>query len=66
MDNFADNNTFYTSGKNEQVVVEKIMKDCTRIIDWVKINSLSVHARKFQVVFLVKMIMLRLKSLKQL
>ena len=27
MDNFADNNTFYTSGKNEQVVDEKIMQD---------------------------------------
>ena len=27
MDNFADSNTFYTSGKNEQVVDEKIIQD---------------------------------------
>lgn len=30
---FTDDNTLYTSGNNEQVVVEKVMKDCTRIID---------------------------------
>ena len=27
MDSFADNNTFYTSGRNEQVVDEKIIQD---------------------------------------
>ena len=47
---------FNKLGQKEQVVVEKIIEACSRIIDWLKINPLSANAKKFQVIYIGKTI----------
>ena len=53
--NLADDNILYTSGKNEQAVVKKIMQSCNRIIGQRKVNSLPANPKIFHVMFIGKM-----------
>ena len=55
MCSFADGNTNYTSGKNEQVV-EKITARLQQNYLLFKVNSLSANPKKFQVMITAKMI----------
>ena len=52
--NFADDNTLYSSGVNLKTVLENLTHDASKLLHWLKINSMKAIPEKFQFVILSK------------
>ena len=52
--NFADDNSIYAAGKDQQEVISILQKEISNVLYWFKVNSMAANPDKFQLMFLGK------------
>ena len=52
--NFADDNTLYSCGANLVTVLENLKHDASKLLYWLKNNSMKANPEKFQFMILSK------------